>query len=180
MLRRDQRRSSIRQLLQPYVKKGTSMSIRACSVVAAIAFGMVGGRVALAVDSCGAGCPKSPKAARSVSMPPAPLGVFPQPLLAVGLLKGKAKTMLNVEATIATGPVAPGAAVRPAMIVDANGVPMEPAAGLPLIEDCGSSSHFSCTLTGTFWLDLDQNPSLIGVPITVTLTGGGFGGVGAS
>src|SRR5437762_14180666 len=116
-------------------------------VVAAIAFGLIGGRVAIAADSCGAGCLKTPKAARSVSSPPAPLPAFPAPLLTVGLDKGKAKTMLTVEATIATGTIAPGAAVRPAMTLEANGVVMEPAVATPLVEDCATTGHFSCTLT---------------------------------
>ena len=155
------------------------MAIRfSVGVVAAVAFGLIGGRAALATDSCGAGCLKTPKAARSVSSPPAPLPPFPAPLLTAGLDKGKAKTMLTVEATIATGVLALGAPVRPAMRVEANGVVMEPALATPLIEDCASTSHFSCTLTGTFWLDLDQNPTLIGVPIAVTLTGGAYGGAG--
>jgi len=158
------------------------MSIEGRSVLAAIALAVLGGRVACAADSCGAGCPKAPSNARAVStLFPVPLPMYPTPVLTAGLARGQRRTMLNVEATIATSALALGTPLRPALFIESNGIPMEPLSGgvgTPLITDCSTPPPFSCTLSGTFWLDLDQNPTLVGMPITVALIGGAFGGLG--
>src|SRR5207249_705950 len=77
-------------------------------------------------------------------------------------------------------------AVAPAIWVDVNGIAMEPSPAGPAfaaITDCASvdgggdaEGRFSCTITGTWWIDIDVNPGLIGVPLAVTLEGGGFFG----
>jgi hypothetical protein len=161
------------------------MSSNAIKVVAAIAAVAFSATVVHAGDSCGGGCPKLPKNARSVSTPgPAPLPLFPAALLVATLARGKKKTMLNVEAMITTATFLPGAPVSPAMFVDVNGISMEPSSAGPAfaaITDCASvdgggdaPARFSCTLSGSWWIDIDANPGLIGVPLVVTLDGGGF------
>jgi hypothetical protein len=48
----------------------------------------------------------------------------------------------------------------------------------PLPRDSGGDSEprFSCAASGSWWIDIDANPALIGVPLTVTLDGGDFTG----
>ena len=149
----------------------------------------------LAADSCPAPCAKPPVTSRHVSTPgaPIPLPGF-GPILSVSnaLQKGKAKRVIVVDATLmAGGP--PFGPFHPFMQVDVNGILMEPTAGLggfacglgpgTIGTDCGNAGGAPaevCTVTSTFWLDIDQNPSLIGVPLNVTLTGGdchGFPGM---
>lgn len=144
---------------------------------------------ARATDSCGGGCPILPKNARSVSSSPAliPLPAFPAPLVGMTatLHKGKARRILMVEAMVTTAALAIGAPVSPAIYPDVNGIIMEPTTFFgpvaAAMADCSAvfgPPQGMCTVTGTWWLDLDANPALIGVPITVTLSGGDFFGPG--
>jgi len=157
-------------------------AIRAIAAAVALAFTA---SVAHAADSCGGGCPKLPTKARAVSTAaPTPLPAYPAPLLVATLAKGKKKTMLNVEAVLTTSALAPGAPASPAIFVDVNGTVMEPSIfgpGSPVVTDCfgvdsggDSESRFSCTASGSWWIDIDANPGLIGAVLTVTLNGGDF------
>jgi hypothetical protein len=96
---------------------------------------------------------------------------FPATLATTQLLRGRRRTILNVEAMI----VSLSAGSNMGMTVGVNGIRMEPLLGnLPLGVSCPFPQGSSCTLIGTFWLDLDQNPSLIGVPLVIELAGGDF------
>ncbi len=125
-----------------------------------------------AADSCVAPCLKPPANTRHVSI----IGnytfpAFPAPILTAALAKGKAKRVIVVEATV-TAYVGPSP-LYVGMLAYVNGIPMEsPGAGA----DCPGLN--SCTLSGTFWLDIDANPGLIGAPLTVTLSAQDGYGVG--
>jgi len=150
--------------------------------------------LAYAADSCVAPCAKPPKKSRHVSSPaPVPMPAAPAPILVAGaptFAKGQKKRVVVVDATITTSTFAPGAPMVMAMTADVNGIPMEPTAAPPptqYIVDCGGTAlfppqppHFSCTLHGTFWLDIDANPPLINAPLTVTLTAFDMAGVGGA
>ena len=150
---------------------------------------------ASAADSCPAPCAKVPSNSRYVSAPAIALPPFPGVPLAgmvATLKKGKPKRVVVVEATMTKGVATPGAPVTLSMFPDVNGVLMEPDAsggvsGPGPLEDCGgfgiNPPAFSCTLTGTWWLDLDAaeaaNPGVfINQPLVVTLHGGDFAGMG--
>jgi len=125
-----------------------------------------------ASDSCSAGCPVPPRNARSISIEPQLMPAFPATLATTQLLRGRRRTILNVEAMIVSGNSAPS---NMGMTVGVNGIRMEPLLGnLPLGVSCPFPQGPSCTLIGTFWLDLDQNPSLIDVPLVIELAGGDF------
>jgi len=145
-------------------------------------------------DSCLAPCAKIPKERRYVSTPGAiPLPAGMAALLttpAATLAKGLKKRVLVVDATLTTGGVAPLAPFIAGMVANVNGVPMEPV-GSPIgpIMDCGGTGMsplppmFGCTLTASFWMDLDQaetaSPGVfIKQPLTVTLKGGDLAGLG--
>lgn len=154
------------------------------SLTGIIALGLVAamGAEVRAADSCGGGCPILPKAARSVSTAFAsPMPAYPAPILVATIAKTGRRRMVNVEVSVATSLLVPGFPATPAVFVDVNGLAMEPlSAGpaAPMIVDCSVAPGLSCTLTGSFWIDLDQNPSLIGVPLVVTLSGGDLGAPG--
>jgi hypothetical protein len=129
--------------------------------------------------SCPGGCPTLPANSRSESLNAIPLPAGTGPLVTATLKKGKPKRILQAEAMMTTGIAAPGAPISLALMVDVNGILLEPTIPGPVavaMTDCGGSlilpGPFSCTVTGTWWLDLDQNPALIGVPLAVTLNGG--------
>jgi hypothetical protein len=130
--------------------------------------------------SCPGGCPKLPSNSRSESLNGIPLPAGTGPLVTATLKQGKAKRILQAEAMMTTGIAAPGAPITLAMLVTVNGVNMEPTIPASPVAvamtDCGASgivpAPFACTVTGTWWIDLDQNPALIGVPLAVTLGGG--------
>ena len=144
-------------------------------------------------DSCLAPCSKIPKERRYLSTPgpiplPAGVGVL---LTTAGptLAKGLTKRVLVVDATLIGG-IAPLAPFVARMVADVNGVLMEPV-GSPLgpIMDCGGTGMsplppmFGCTLSATFWMDLDQaeaaSPGVfIKQPLTVKLSGGDVAGLG--
>jgi hypothetical protein len=148
-----------------------------------------------AADSCLAPCARLPKKSRHVStavpiaLPAGPGGVL---LTTPGatLAKGSKRKVVVVEATMTSG----GIMLLPPMVLsmsaNVNGVLMEPGgAPMGVVTDCGGTlmgplpPMVGCTLSATFWLDLDQaetaNPGvLIGMPLTVTLTGGDVAGIG--
>jgi hypothetical protein len=95
-------------------------------------------------------------------------------LLDATIAKGKKKHVLVVEATLSSG----FSSVFSYLILGTtvNGVEMEPGRPNPnfVVQGC---SGVPCTLTGTWWLDLDAaeaaNPGgFINQPLTVTLHGG--------
>jgi hypothetical protein len=101
-----------------------------------------------------------------------PVGVTT--LLTASIEKGKKKYVLVVEATLSSGssPVSNYLEFGPRV----NGVEMEPGYPNPnfVLQACGGDP---CTLTGTWWLDLDaaelDHPGIfINQPLTVTLHGG--------
>jgi len=164
--------------------KMTRLSIRIGCAVLGLLFAA---SAVHAADSCLAPCLKLPNKARHVSTAiplPAGVGVL---LTTPGatLKKGVHKRVVVVEATMTTGvpaPLAPSAVLT--MLANLNGVVMEPAgAGLGVVADCGGTGMSGlppmagCTLSATFWLDLDQAETaspgtFIGMPLTVTLKGG--------
>ena len=110
-----------------------------------------------------------------------PLAPGPSPLLTATISKGKKKKVLAVEAMYTDGnysPTPPAPRVLH-LLVDVNGIVMEPTVGLfGALEDCGFAAPppVACTITGSWWLDIDTNPVLINAPLTVTLTGGDISG----
>ncbi len=90
-------------------------------------------------------------------------GAF-SPLLTAEIKKGKRRHVLIVEATIARTTSNPGTLILAR--VDVNGVAMEPS---PL--SVGQECPAICIVSGSWWLDLDAHQELIGVPLTVTLSG---------
>jgi hypothetical protein len=105
------------------------------------------------------------------------------------LAKGAKKKVIVVEATMTSGIPGPLPMVL-SMLADVNGVLMEPTGNpLGVVTDCGGTAlgplplMFGCTLSATFWLDLDQAETaspgtFIGMPLTVKLNGGDVAGVG--
>ena len=105
------------------------------------------------------------------------IGDIPQAvatLLTATIAKGKKKNVLVVEATLSSG----ASSISSYLILGTtvNGVEMEPGYPNPnfVLQSCGGGL---CTLTGTWWLDLDAaelaNPGVfINQPLTVTLRGG--------
>jgi hypothetical protein len=147
-----------------------------------------------ALDSCTAPCPKPPKASRSVSAITVPRPAAPAVLLTATLQKAKKKRILQVEAVMTTSVYSPAIPSTLQLFVDANGIPLEPnLPGTGTIVDCGGGAgaplgppSFSCTVTGTWWLDIDHpaNAALLTSPpplLVVTLSGGEMfpGAVGA-
>jgi hypothetical protein len=149
-----------------------------------------------AADSCLAPCARIPREQRYVSTGgpiPLPAGQLGGTLLttpAATLAMGKAKRVLVVDATVTSGaaPPAPLPMVL-TMAANANGVPMEPTIPWGVVMDCGGSAMsiiaplVGCTLSATFWLDLDQAETaspgtFIGMPLTVILKGGNAAGAG--
>jgi hypothetical protein len=147
-----------------------------------------------AADSCLAPCAKIPKERRyvstvgSIALPPGPLGGVLLTTPAATLAMGKPKRLLVVDATLTSGLAAPMPMVL-TMTAVANGAMMEPTTPMGVVMDCGGSVMnpiaplFGCTLSGTFWLDLDQaetgNPgTFIGMPLSVVLRGGNAAGGG--
>lgn len=149
-----------------------------------------------AADSCLAPCAKPPNKTRHVStaapilLPAGPLaGVLLTTAPGATLKKGQKKRVVVVEATMISGVVGPLPMVL-SMAATLNGVLMEPL-GNPwgVATDCGGTGMTplpvmaNCTLSATFWLDLDQAETaspgtFIGKPLIVTLMGGDAAGVG--
>jgi hypothetical protein len=133
-----------------------------------------------AADSCGGGCPTPPKNARAVSADPVPLATYPGNTLSATLAKGKKKTILIADGMLTE--INPTPVPREYDLgISVNGLSMHPSTygpGTPeASEDCGvlrSDPDRTCTVTGHWWLDMDDaaNAALLGVPITVTLVGG--------
>ena len=175
--------------------KMTRLSIRIGCAVLGLLFAA---SAVHAADSCLAPCATVPNKTRHLStvgpiaLPIGPLGgVLLTTAPAPTLKKGQKKKVIVVEATMTSGipaPVAPPAVLT--MLATLNGVPMESAgAGMGVIADCGGTGMSAlppmagCTLSATFWLDLNQaetaNPgTFIGKPLIVTLVGGDVAGVG--
>ncbi len=91
--------------------------------------------------------------------------------------KGKKKTVLKVEATALIQGNAAVAGAYLAMTV--NGLTTAMASG-----QCDPASTHFCSLTGTYWLDLDAAEliipgAFIGQPLNITLTGGNSAVAGA-
>jgi hypothetical protein len=136
-----------------------------------------------AADSCPGGCPIPPANSHFVSTPgPVPVPPAPAAFLVATLKKGKKKRVVAVEAVVTTSIFAPAAPTSLSMFGDVNGILMEPTGSpLGITEDCygfvpgAPPPPGSCTVSGTFWLDIDANPALINVPLTVTLFVGEFG-----
>jgi hypothetical protein len=95
-------------------------------------------------------------------------------LLTATLLKGKAKNVLAIEATMTTNTGGDGTLH---MVPTVNGVAVQ---GTTVNQPCAFTvAH--CTVTGTWWLDLDAaeaaNPgSILKVPLEITLEGGVLAG----
>jgi len=147
----------------------------------------VGTSPASAADSCGGGCPKPPKSTRWVSATAVPLAPFGGNVLTADLRKGAKKSVLEVDGMLTDGPITPVGLSRVfALGVSVNGLPMQPAVApgsFEAISDCGGYTDTptgdtvnarACTVTGHWWLDMDDpaNVALLGVPLTVTLVGG--------
>lgn len=148
-----------------------------------------------AADSCLAPCAKIPKKTRHVSTAPSIILPAGSAVLlttpGATLAKGKKKRVIVVEATMTSGIPGPLPMVL-TMSATLNGVAMEPTGNpVGIITECGGTGlspwlggpFFGCTLSGTFWLDLDQAETaspgtFIGMPLTVALLGGDFAGVG--
>ena len=126
-----------------------------------------------AADSCGGGCPKLPKTSRSVSatIPALPTTSSSPAILSAGLAKGKPKRVLHVEATITSGPIGWASASTLFMVAYTNGNLMQPGINTASAPSQSCAANSACSLTASYWLDLDAFPSLIGVPITVDLIG---------
>jgi hypothetical protein len=113
-------------------------------------------------------------------------------LLSGTIAKGKRKRVLTVHAMITNGPYAnPQLPVPVALSLNplVNGVPMEPTTENTqgAVADCGAFTEprVTCTLTGTWWLDLDAAElahvgTFIGKPLTIELTGGSLAGGGGT
>ena len=160
---------------------------RLTSMMVGAAFVFVSaGPAAYAADSCGGGCPKPPKFGHWVSATAVPLAPFGANFLSASLAKGLKKTVIEVEGVLTDGPITPIVLPRVFSLgTDVNGLPMQPAA-IPdndeVITDCGAfpdsngdtSAIAACTVSGHWWLDMDDpaNAALLGVPLTVTLRGG--------
>jgi len=173
--------------------KMTRLSIRIGCAVLGVLFAA---SAVHAADSCLAPCATVPNKTRHVStaapilLPAGPLGgVLLTTAPAPTLKKGQKKKVIVVEATMISGIAGPLPMVL-SMAATLNGVLMEPT-GNPfgVATDCGGTGMtplpvmFNCTLSATFWLDLNQaetaNPgTFIGKPLIVTLVGGDVAGVG--
>ncbi len=109
-----------------------------------------------------------------------PLGPGPAPLVVGTIKKGLRSRVLEVNAMLTVGvPFAPG--IELSVLVDVNGVLMEPLPSGPFgaVQSCVSVllPTSGCTLSGTWWLDIDAaeaaNPGIfIRQPLTITLFGG--------
>ena len=93
--------------------------------------------------------------------------------LAGQILKGKAKTVVEVQATISVQ----GNASLPAVYLTANvnGIPINP--GYFRTSQCDTGSVQNCSFTQTFWIEIDAaeliSPGLfVGVPLDITLPAG--------
>jgi hypothetical protein len=113
-----------------------------------------------------------------------PLVVYGSQLTAT-IAKGKKKTVLAIEAGYTDGPYSPVGGVRAlGMGVTVNGIAVQPNPASPEqhVIDCGltDSPPATCTLVGTFWLDIDAaelaNPGVfVGQPLSVVLFAGHVG-----
>ena len=138
---------------------------------AAAALVLAGAGSVQAADSCGGGCPVPPTYARSMSMAEQllPAQSF-APLGSTKLRRGMRKTILHVDAIFTSGMSAPQNLY---MLVTVNGIRLEPTEpNLPFNTRCAFPNSSACTLSVAAWIDLDQNPSLIGVPLDIAVIGG--------
>ena len=151
-------------------------------VVAALLGVALSAPAGFAGDSCTAPCPKTPKSSHSVSLTTFPLPAYGA-LLPVSLAKAKTKRVLRVDAMITDGPYGPIVVpIALAASVSANGLPMQPSLlGGFTVEDCGAARgdpDGACTLTATWWLDIDDpaNVAILTPPVVVTMTWGALVG----
>ena len=150
--------------------------------------------LAHAADSCTAPCAKLPKETRSVSVQAFPRPAAPAALLVATLKGAKKKRVVKVDAMMTTSVYTPAIPSTLQLWADVNGIPLQPSVpGAGVIADCGGGAgvplgppSFSCTVSGNWWLDLDDpaNVALVTSPIpplVVTLRGGEMvpGSVGA-
>ena len=161
--------------------------MKATLIVLATVFCLVLAAVSVAADSCGGGCAKPPSNSRAVSVENVLLATYPGNTLSATLAKGKKKTILIADGMLTDTTGGGGLVSREYDLgISVNGVSMHPSPfgpGSPEAdEDCGalrSDPDRTCTVTGHWWVDMDDpgNVALLGVPITVTLVGGdAFGG----
>ena len=99
------------------------------------------------------------------------------PLLTATLIRGRAKRLLMIDATMVMNDDGP---VQISIGPLVNGVGVWPNSAA--VEHCGAA-EFACTASGHWWLDLDtaeaENPgAFIGQPITVQLFAGESTGIG--
>ena len=160
-------------------KEVIAMRTEIVNVIAGLVGAALMAPPAFAADSCGGGCPKLPSNARSVSGEVVPLATFGGNTLTATLAKGKTKRILHVEGMLTDGGAAVVASRAYALAISVNGLQMHPSGLGPAeaVEDCGAvraDPDASCTVTGHWWLDMDDpaDAALLGVPITVTLAGG--------
>lgn len=151
-------------------------------IAAGTALALAGASLAYAADSCTAPCVKPPKFSRSLSATTVPRPAAPALLLSATLQKAKKKRILQVEAMMTTNFYTPALPSTLALYVDANGIFLQP--GLAVVVDCGGGAGFplgppslSCTVSGTWWLDIDDpaNAALLASPpplLVVHLSGG--------
>jgi hypothetical protein len=99
------------------------------------------------------------------------------PLLAASIVKGKRKHVLVIQATLSSGssPVAGWLGIR-ARVNGFDAVPPGQFSGDIQHQSCGGNY---CTVTGTWWLDLDAaevaHPgAFVSQPLTIVLDGGEF------
>jgi len=113
-----------------------------------------------------------------VASPFGPLPMATATLLSGTIVKGRAKRVLAIEGMFTTGF---GPAVGDVVLLGAR---VDTISGTLAVvpPDAGFRCTFGqqCTLTGTFWLDLDEaeanNPgTVVGKPLTVRLVGGVVG-----
>ena len=133
----------------------------------------------LTVTSPGLAQSTSPgKNAVFVASPFGPLPLATATLLSGTIVKGRAKRVLAIEGMFTTGF---GPAVGDVVLLGAR---VDTISGTLAVvpPDAGFRCTFGqqCTLTGTFWLDLDEaeanNPgTVVGKPLTVRLVGGVVG-----
>jgi hypothetical protein len=105
-------------------------------------------------------------------------------MLKATIKKGKPHTVLMVQVMmIFEGQLPPVTGQILAMAVpNVDGLWMEPTSGnthFSISQLCPTNVTF-CTVTGTFWLDIDAHKELVGNPLNITLSGQACNGGGGA
>src|SRR6266852_5546832 len=117
-------------------------TLRAVGVLGVLALSLSAApSIAQVVDSCGGGCPTTPKNARAVAAQAVPLATYPGNTLSATLAKGKKKTMLMADGMLTDGVFANVASREYDLGISVNGLSMHPSVAGPgtpeADEDCG-------------------------------------------